>query len=211
MNRFKLLFALIVAGGLMTSCSDNKDNVVTLPVQSKTISNLPALQTTDFTKNPPVTTGTFTRFSFKKGAVVTDDTWDIAFRGTTILVNGGAKIEGLTDEPARTGAAALTLETGTFASIKTAPADASFSQDAKGKYALTTGSGNGWYTYAGPPTHRINPIAGKVLVIKTVDGNYAKMEIISYYKDKDPSKQANARHYTFNYIYNPNKGDKNIQ
>ncbi|MCH2032565.1 MAG: HmuY family protein [Tenacibaculum sp.] len=213
MKRLKLIATLMIISFVFTSCNDdNDDGSNVLPVEAKTVTNLPALQTTDYTQNPPVTSGTFTGFSFKTGTIVTDGTWDIAFRGTTILVNGGSKIGGLTDEPERTGTAALTTITGTFAETIVAPADAaSYTQDASGSYALPTGSGNGWYTYAGSPTHLISPIAGKVFVVRTTDGNYAKMEIVSYYKDNDPSNADNSRYYTFNYVYNPNVGDKNIQ
>jgi hypothetical protein len=211
MNKLKLVVAVIFLSLSVVSCSDNKEEIITKPTESKTYTNLPALQTTDYSQTPPVTSGSFTKFSFKTGAIVTDDSWDIAFRGTTILVNGGSQIGGITEEPQRSGNAALTIETGTFDGITLAPNDASFSQDAVGSYALPTGSNNGWYTYAGPPTHLINPITGKVIVIRTNDGHYAKMEIISYYKDNKPTEAENARYYTFNYVYNPNKGDKNIQ
>lgn len=206
-NLKSILFATIFALAAI-SCSKNEDPI-TQPVESKKIENLHAPQTTDYTVRPPVTSGEFTKFSFKEGKKTTGDNWDIAFRGTTILVNGGTVI-GITDEPARKGNASLALENGTFSGIIKAPEEASFKQDATGVYALPTGSNNGWYSYAGPPTHAINPIAGKVLVIKTIDGNYAKVEILSYYKDNTPS-QANSRYYTFNYVYNPNKGDKNFK
>ncbi len=209
MKNFKIII-LLALSIIYVSCDDTEP-ITLLPVESKSITNLPALQTTDFTQSPPVTTGSFTKFSFKEGSQITGDNWDIAFRGTTILVNGGTKIGSLTDEPERTGEASLTLVTGTFSGVTKAPVDTDFLQDKTGSYALTTGSGNGWYTYAGPPTHLINPIAGKVLIIRTVNGNYAKMEIISYYKDNNPSILDNARYYSFNYQYNPNKGDKDFQ
>lgn len=205
-NLKSILFATVFAL-VAVSCSKNENSVLQ-PVESKKIENLHAPQTADYTVNPPVISGEFTKFSFKEGSKVTGDNWDIAFRGTSIIVNGGAAI-GLTDEPARTGNASLILENGTFASVLTAPADADFKQDASGTYALPTGSNNGWYTY-NSTTHSIEPIAGKVLVVKTIDGNYAKVEILSYYKDNTPS-QANSRYYTFNYVYNPNTGDKNLQ
>lgn len=203
-----ILTLAVVSSMIFTSCSED-DNTVTEPVVFKEVKNLHAPQTTDYTVNPPATAGEFTKFSFKTGAIVTDDSWDLAFRGTTILVNGGVEIGGLVDEPTRSGGASLALETGTFADISSAPADANFKQDAVGSYALASGSGNGWYTYAGPPTHAINPIAGKIIVVKTVDGNYAKMEILSYYKDQDAT--SDSRYYTFNYVYNPNVGDKDFQ
>ncbi|WP_299681565.1 HmuY family protein [uncultured Tenacibaculum sp.] len=211
MKQIKLILALLVIGFIATSCNDEDNTIPSEPVESKTITNLAALQDTDFTQNPPVTTGSFTKFSFKTGTAVTDDNWDIAFRGTTILVNGGTKIGSLSDEPERTGNAALVIQSGTFANVTIAPDDAEFSQDASGSYALPTGSDNGWYNYAGPPTHLISPLAGKVIIVRTIDGNYAKMEILNYYKDNDPTEADNARYYSFNYVYNPNVGDKSIQ
>jgi hypothetical protein len=37
----------------------------------------------------------------------------------------------------------------------------------------------------------MDPITGKVLVVKTNDGDYAKIEIVSYYKENDASNRAN--------------------
>tara|TARA_B100000795_G_C22746590_1_gene417500 strand:- start:860 stop:973 length:114 start_codon:yes stop_codon:yes gene_type:complete len=37
------------------------------------------------------------------------------------------------------------------------------------------------------------------------------MEIISYYKDLEASNPANERFNTFNYVYNPNLGDKSLE
>ena len=48
--------------------------------------------------------------------------------------------------------------------------------------------------------HVITPLPGKVIVIRTHDGKYAKMVIKSYYKDSDMEKEP--RYYTFDYIYN---------
>lgn len=210
MRNIKLILTLLVVSFIATSCSDDKQTVPTAPVQSKNIKNFHAPQVVDRTTRAE--SGEFTKFSFKTGAAVTTgNNWDIAFRGTRILVNGGAKIGGITDEPERTGNASLAVLSGTFSNITTAPADNQFKQDAAGAYALPWGSDKGWYNYSGPPRFLITPLAGKVIVVKTVDGNYAKMEIISYYKDNDPTKRGNSRYYTFNYTYNPNVGDKSIQ
>jgi hypothetical protein len=78
-------------------------------------------------------------------------------------------------------------------------------------YAIPRGSGNGWYNYDGA-TNTISPIAGRVVMIKTADGKYAKMEIISYYKDAPvaPTSATADRYYTFRYIYQPD-GSKRLQ
>lgn len=189
--RFSLLaFVLFIA-----SCSnDDKDD--TIPeVETQTVSNLDATSSSDFTK-----------FSFSENTVVTDDNWDIAFKGTTIIVNGGVKGT-TTGEPERTGQGAVSIVSNAFASVTVIPEATNFVQDAATAYAIPTGSGNGWYSY-NSSTHLISPIAGKVFVVKTHDGKYAKFEILSYYKDvpatPDPLDSASTRYYTFNFAYQAN-------
>ncbi|MFV0248730.1 MAG: HmuY family protein [Tenacibaculum sp.] len=163
----------------------------------------------------------FVKFSFTEGEIVKGDNWDIAFQTTTIIVNGGEKVIDKPGSIERTGDAALVLEKGSFKSAKEAPVDFKFLQDAEGVYALDKGpyAYNPWYIYTGPPDHLVKPLSGKVLFIKTHDGHYVKMEILSYYKDlldiTDPTISQPSfdvtRFYTFRYVYNPNKGDKNLQ
>jgi hypothetical protein len=207
MNKLKSILVIAFLSVIVVSCDDNE--VVPDPVIATTVENLYAPVVSDRTVNPPVESGEFTKFSFKTGSIVTGDDWDIAFRATKILINGGAVV-GITDEPSRTGDASLAFVSDTFNSVVEAPEDALFSQDSNGTYALPIGSGNGWYTYS-RQTNLISAIAGKVIVVKTVDGNYAKMEILSYYKDQDSSNPDNARYYTFNYLYNPNNGENILE
>lgn len=204
MKTIKSILFIVLVTVLITSCSSNE--VETEPVVTNKAENIHAPVTTDYTVNPPTESGEFTKFNFSIGKVVTGNNWDIAFRGTTIIFNGGTKV-GLTDEPARTGNAAFSLQTGTFSEIVTAPSDSEFEQDKSGTLALPKST---WYSY-NRQTHKISVVAGKILVIKTNNGHYAKMEILSYYKNNDSSKRENARYYTFNYVYNPNKGEKNFK
>ena len=100
------------------------------------------------------------------------------------------------------------IEDGTFDSVETV-VTSNLEQDSESGYAIVTGSGNGWYTY-NPANNSIAPTPGKVLVIRTRDGRYAKVEILSYYKDAPleitPEIAANdSRYYTFNYVYQPNE------
>lgn len=171
---------------------------------SDTMSNLPAPQTGG--QGQPVG-GPFTKFSFETGGVTDSDTdWDIAFRGTTIAINGGS-VTGTADEPTRTGNAAAFIQTGTFAEVTSADG-LNFVQDVDGAFAIPTGSDVGWYNY-NPATFTVSPIPGRILVIRTHDGKYAKVEILSYYKDApaqpDPMVDE-SRVYTFNWVYNPNEG-----
>ncbi|MDO5979160.1 HmuY family protein [Flavivirga spongiicola] len=202
MKTIKFLTLVTLFMGL-TSCSSD-DSTPVLGVTSKTISNLHAPQSGGQGQGP--ISGSFTKFNFATGKTTTSDTdWDIAFRGTSIIVNGGASL-GTTDEPNRTGQAAAYIANGTMASITDVDSSL-FVQDSNTGYAITTGNGNGWYTYAGPPTHLITPIPGKILVFKTRDGKYAKVEILSYYENApaNPDITIHATpYYTFNYVYQPN-------
>ena len=191
------------------ACSSDDDNNPDLvAVESSTASNIPAPQTGG--QGEPVG-GPFTKFSFATGAVTTSDTeWDIAFRGTTIAVNGGTET-GTDEEPERNGDAGVSIANGTFADITSADG-LTFSQDASGAFAIASGSDNGWYNY-NPDTFTITPIPGKILVFRTHDGKYAKVEILSYYKDAPTEIDAmadEARFYTFNYVYNPNAGETTL-
>lgn len=195
-NFLKLtLLALVV---FTASCSNDDDNA-----DNETI---PAVQTVKAT-NISARDG-FTKFSFSENKVVTTDKWDIAFSGTTIIVNGGGKFNPENaEEPERTGQGAISIVSNAFASVTTFPEATTFKQDAATAYAIPTGSGNGWYSY-NMNSHLITPIAGKVFVVKTHDGKYAKFEIVSYYKDApatpDPLNLEATKYYTFNYAYQAN-------
>ena len=69
-----------------------------------------------------------------------------------------------------------------------------------------------WYSYDGV-NFTISPKPGKVLIFKTANGKYVKMEILNYYKGgvtptaaSDPTfaiRTYKARYYTFRYTYQP--------
>ncbi len=206
MRFFKTTTAITVTI-LVFSCS-NEDSTPLLEVASEQVVNLHAPQELDVTVSPPVASGDFVKFDFSLGEVTTSDTdWDIAFRGTTILVNGGIS-SGITEEPTRTGNAGAYIVDTIFENVMSVT-EISFLQDSETGLAITTGSGNGWYTY-NPILNVIQPIPGKVIVFRTADNKYAKVEILSYYKDS-PSMitlgvtENDSRYYTFNYVYQPNE------
>ncbi|MEZ4795996.1 MAG: HmuY family protein [Flavobacteriaceae bacterium] len=218
MNNTIKLFSLLVLLISFGSCTTDDDNTQSsLEVETNTVSNLYAPQQGGIDPNtgqPLPVSGEFIKFDFATGASTTSETdWDIAFRGSTIIVNGGESF-GATDEPERTGDAAVYITSGTMASVQLVDTSL-FIQDSTEGYAITTGSGNGWYTY-NPSNNTIAPTPGKILVFKTRNGLYAKVEILSYYKDAPseitPEIAANdSRHYTFNYVYQPNMGETSFE
>ncbi|WP_298517119.1 HmuY family protein [uncultured Kordia sp.] len=209
MKTIKFLTLILLSIGFVACSNDDDATTQLLPVNSETINNLHAPQNGG--QGQPVS-GTFAKFNFATGETTTSETdWDIAFRGTSIIINGGASL-GTTDEPARTGNAAVYIADGTLSSV-TEVSSENLVQDSTTSYAIATGSGNGWYTYAGPPTHLINPTPGKILVVRTHDGKYAKLEILSYYKDAPDNPDAfvdESRYFTFNYVYQPNDNVTNF-
>ena len=186
------------------ACSDDSDDL--LPVVSITVEDLHAPQ--EGGMGQPIS-GPFTKFDFDTGMETDSETdWDIAFRATDIIVNGGSSM-GTIDEPTRNGDGGAYIAMGTMADVTEVDVSM-FAQDSENGYAIMSGSGNGWYTYTGPPTFLVTPTAGRILVFKTADGKFAKVEILSYYQGAPDSPDAftdQSRYYTFNYVYQPNSGE----
>ena len=204
---------VVVTSIFLFSCSKSTTTVVA-PLTATTVNDLPADTIIGVTaQGQPYGAGKYTFYSLEKNAIVanTDSAttkWDLAFNGTKILTNGGTS---------GTGLGGAFVQVGLFDELKTISPDSVFKTDnAPASYAITYGSGKGWYTYD-PIKNLITPLAGRVLVIKTASGKYAKVEIISYYKGgatlaataPDAEKISKQRYYTFRFIYQPN-GTKNF-
>jgi hypothetical protein len=155
----------------------------------------------------PYGAGKFTFYSLETNSIIpsTDSAsnrWDLGFRGTTIITNSGSS------GPGQGGAF---VWTGLFADLKSTPADSTFRVDAAPNYAIPVGSGRAWYTYS-QAEQLVRPIPGKILVIRTSSGKFAKVEILNYYKggvtpavtEPDSVKYKLQRHYTFRYTFQPN-------
>ena len=203
MKTIQKVIALTLFIAIFTACK-KEEIALKEPIKAETVKDLAADPTTISGTGQPVASGKFTFYSFKNGIIPNTDSttnkWDLAFRGTTILTNGGSS--GI-------GQGGAVILNGIFDEIQEVPASATFLQDTKTLLAIPTGSGKGWYNYDAP-TNIISPIAGKVLLIKTGDGKYAKMEILSYYKGAPakPDGSVGSRHYTFRFAYQPDSGLK---
>lgn len=208
-----LAFSLFI--GLATlGVSCEKDQPVNpVGLQAVTVQNLSADTIIGITPGVPPTggmpygSGKFTFFSLENNAIIpsadsASNRWDLGFRGTTIITNSGSS------GPGQGGAF---VWTGLFADLKSIPADSSFRVDAAPNYAIPVGSGRAWYTYS-QAEQLVRPIPGKVLVIRTASGKFAKVEILNYYKggvtpavtEPDSVKYKLQRYYTFRYTLQPN-------
>ncbi len=186
MNKLILSILLLI---VIAGCKDSgttEPEPVTTDIKVVEVKDLPA--------NGPG----LTYFRFSDSTIVTDaDTltnkWDIAFRKTTIYTNSGTSGKG--------NGGAVVLTNTDFYELAEAPADG-YKIDETGAPAIPTGSGKGWYNY-NSQTHIITPIPGVVLVIRTGDGKFAKVQILSYYKGapETPSSSSQSGYYTFRYVY----------
>ncbi len=150
-------------------------------------------------------TGKYERFSFSEGDTVNHDDWDVAFRGSTIIVNGG--VNSSADQPNRSGSAAVYIANGIMSDIKIVDVN-KLIEDGATRPAIIDDlgiSGQGWASY-NQESHVLSPIAGKILVFRTHDNKYAKMEILYYYDSEDPQPSQGdfGGFYTFNYVYQSN-------
>ena len=193
----------------LVACSKDEETIV-VPVSAITVKDLAADTVTGLgADGRPQSAGTTTYYSLVDNKIVASSDaastkWDIAFSSTKILVNCG------TSGPGIGGAFVFK---GLFDDLKTIPVDSSFATDNSNaaSFAIPLGSGRAWYTYDGLTT-LVSPIAGRVLVIRTANGKYAKIEILNYYKGgvtlastaSVSDKLFKQRYYTFRYAYQPN-------
>lgn len=203
----KYSFYLFLVTISFAACQKNTA-VTTIPVTSATVKDLVADTIIGTSlQGQPYGANKFTFYSLESNKIIasTDSAstkWDLAFKGTTILTNGG------TSGPGKGGAF---VYIGLYDGVTAVHADSTFKTDNAPTYAITTGSNKGWYVYDGM-NNLINPIPGRVLMIRTANGNYAKVEILNYYKGgvtpsataSDAIKSSEQRYYTFRFTYQPN-------
>jgi len=203
----KLILSMLTLTVAFTSCDPEpkeepiiKASITELDAQASVTMNPPPA--------PPTITGDYTKFSFSEGSVVDGDDWDVAFRSTSIIVNGGAASDTL--QPTRSGNAAVYLIDGIMDDIITVDTSLLL-QDGVTSTAIVDDFGQmqmGWCVYD-QMTNIISPIAGKILVFRTHDNKYAKIEILNFYDDDIPQPNYGG-FYTFNYVYQPNENTLNF-
>ncbi len=206
-----LAVILVLAFGACDSDSSEDDTFTGEATLVEDVAADPSTGRDPVTGQPVGTTGHFTLFSFADNQIVSSGAnfsasdsastnWDIGFRGTTIIINGG------TSGPGQGG---VIVREGLFDDLGEAPTTG-YTVDSASGYGVPSGSGNGWYNY-NPAAMVLSPIPGRFLVVRTADGNYAKVRILSYYQGNpdpvDPFTDLE-RYYTFEYVYQPDGSTK---
>ena len=205
MSKIAMGLGLCIA---LVACSKDEGTEVVVPVSTIIVKDLPADTVLGLVNGRPQYAGSITYYSLVDNKIVakTDSAttkWDVAFSSTKILVNSG------TSGPGSGGAF---IFKGLFEALKTIPADSNFATDNSkaSQYAIPQ-TGQTWFIYD-EINRLITPEAGRVLVIRTALGKYAKIEILNYYKGgitpaitaSDLEKSSKQRYYTFRYVYQPN-------
>ena len=208
MRSTRIIGGMFLAMAMFQACEKNETTQPQSTLVQKTIANIPADTIVGLVNGQPVGAGKYTFYSLESNSLVASSDsnslkWDIGMRGTAIITNGGNS---------GPGAGGAFVYVGTFDELKTIPTDSVFRKDnAPVSYAKPLGSNKGWYVY-NPITTLITPVPGRVLVIKTASGKYAKVEILNYYKGgvtpdataSDADKLTKQRYYTFRYSYQGN-------
>jgi len=187
----------LAAGFLFASCDKDDDPVVDEGSKKLEVVSVKDLHSGVASENPRATDSVF--FSLEKGEKVDKESteWDIKFKGSQITFGNGASgqvVEGILD------------------SYETAP-ESGYLESIKGLGTI--------YTYTGQdtePKHAVLVTPGRLIIVKTGKGKYAKIEMISYYKgnpktdtpefaDYQKTRPAGSYH-TFNYVLQPNGTNK---
>lgn len=207
------LLLLLLAGVFVMGCDSNGSDDDE-PLEATLIEDIAADPTAgrDPNTGAPIQTGRYTLVSLRTGDVVLsydDDNradsastaWDLGFQGTNIIVNGG------TSGPGQ--GAALLMEA-LFDEVEEAPADSELRVDGTATcedgpaLAICPGSGSGWYNY-NDANNVITPIPGRTLVVRTADGRYAKVRLLSYYEGNPSPDEITpttpSRYYTLEYVF----------
>lgn len=206
--------ALFPALLIASACSETTTGVDDEPVSEIEIQTVENLHAPADRSNPDAFL--YVYFNLRTGETVDagqadTENWDIAFRGTSLIVNSG------TNGPGEAGALLLDIE---FENVEIAPSDG-YRQDTEEEPAIT-GNG-GWYTYTGNgnPPHAVITHDDTTIILKTADGkHYAKLHIMSYYKDNpdyDSEEFANletrpdSQYYTFRYAIQMTEGLRGLK
>jgi hypothetical protein len=199
MKALSTLFAALLFVTLVGCDSDPNATEEAQPLNMITVTDFAVDPFVGFVNGQPVGSNRFAFYCLTENKEISpadsaSTSWDIAVRGTTVLVNGG------TSGP---GAGAAQVVEGIFEEITMAPSTG-WAVDGPNGTAIPTGSGNGWYNYDFA-AQTVTPIPGRVLLVKTADGRYAKIRIVSYYKGapETPTNESEGRYLTFDYVFQP--------
>lgn len=189
LNGCVILIGILVMG--FASCSKNKDTSVPTTITGTDSMMLPFMS------------DHFNFYSMAEGKEVpladsASTSWDFGINFASLIFNSHAS---------GPGQAGVIATTGDYLSYNQAPATGYSYDTTSTQLAInsTPFSPNAWYIYD-PVSHAFSPKAGLFFVMKTADGNYAKLEILSVtYANYTPGAMyPDNLLYKFRYVYQKN-------
>lgn len=160
----------------------------------------PSISVTDSIEIP-FSTNHYAFYSLKDSSVVdisdsATTQWDFAIRFVNIIVNSHAS---------GPGNGGVITQAGLYDTCSVAPVNGYAYDTTSTNLAIDAGFTTGWYNYD-PTTHAFSPKAGEYFLIKTADGHYAKLEILSvtYAGYTPPNPTPTTLIYKFRYNYQAN-------
>ena len=190
--RLSMLSCAVIVTGLI-SCG--KEEIPPPPAVPT-----PSISVTDSIEIP-FSTNHYTFFSMKDSSVVNvsdsaSTQWDFAIRFVNIIINSNAR---------GPGNGGVITHMGIYDTVTTAPLTGYSFDTTTTNLAINAGLTTGWYNY-NQTTHAFSPNAGEYFLIKTADGHYAKLEILSvtYAGYTPPNPTPTTLIYTFRYNYQAN-------
>ena len=170
--KLRTLSLFIISGVFLLSACKDSDDDTTFTGEFETATDIQA------------GANGFTFFNLSSGEMVQDSNstdWDLGFKNAGfeifIITNGGVRGPG--------EGAGLLLDMA-FEDLIEVPSNDQFNQETSESYAINPAPG-GWWIYTGenpayPAKHAVLPKDPHTILIKTADGDYAKIEIISFYQ-----------------------------
>jgi hypothetical protein len=200
MNKFKTLALVLFSSTalLVTSCTKDNDAAPEPVVADLTVNTVADLDGSkgavyySLSTNKQVT-----------GDDITAGKWDIQFSARNIFVNGGTS---------GAGTIQAQIVNGIFAEVTTAPTTG-YKTDATGANAILNDSWSIYTNTNSVPNHAVLMVPGKIIIVKTSDGKYAKIQMLSYYKGNPDTTTPTfadfmnretltpSRYYTFKFAY----------
>ena len=159
----------------------------------------------DSTTLQNITTKKYIKYSLSEEDTVSHDKWDIAFKGSKIIINGGFKTS--SDEPERTGIGGVYIMKGkSFATIKKVEDENLFKQDRENSLAIKNENGQGWWYLKDLLSNILYPIKNNVLIIEIDNmGLLAKKDFVDISKLNNNEFTENITSNTYSkrsFIYN---------
>jgi hypothetical protein len=184
MKNIKPVLLLMTTIAILSSCTKKEIKPELRDTKSRVINDLPG--------DVGNTVGSGNEFipfyfSLKTGAKVDPSKsktseWDIAFTKeyNSLLVanNGGAAG---TPGYGGTGTAIFIIVEKSYDQVTQAPSEAEFTSKGISGFGWDSGNGVGWFFYD-LKTHIAVPVRNRTFVLKTAEGKYAKIEMVSMYK-----------------------------